>query len=129
MKRRESRANMQRYIRKKAVLARFFSALRIDAEALMAKTGCKRIEVAYGSAGPNMASTGRGEAAVPTGGTYKACQEAFRMHTVSPTDESYTSAISWKTGKAYETVYKRYDGPGGRERLCHKAGKGAPLVA
>jgi hypothetical protein len=129
LKRREARAKMQRFIGKKAVLARFFSALRIDAEALMAKAGCKRIEVAYGSAGPNMAATGRGEAAVPTGGTYKACQEAFRRHTVSPTDESYTSAVSWNTGKAYETVYKRYDGPGNRERLCHKPGKGAPLVA
>ena len=125
----ESRAKLQRYIGKKAVLAGFFSAVRKDAKALMQKEGCTRIEVAYGSAGLNMASTGRGEAAVPTDGTYKACREAFKDDTVAPTWEAYTSAVSWVTKTPYEIVYKRYDGPNGRERLCHaKAKAGAPEI-
>ena len=128
LRRRESRAKMQRYIGKKAVLARFFSTLRKDAEKMMVASGRKRIEVAYGSAGLNMAASGRGEAAVPTGGTYKACQLEFGKAAVAPTWEHNTSAISWHTGKAYESVYKRYNLRGGRESLHHVATKQMPEI-
>ena len=144
LKRTESRAKMQRYIGKRRVLDLFFAKVKRDAEAVAAACGRRRIEVAYGSAGLNIASTGRGEAAVPTGGTYEACCRAFRADgpvpaTVTPTSEVNTSAVSWKTGKRYEMVYKRFDGPegsrtggerDGREWLCHTRAKWTPeLVA
>jgi hypothetical protein len=130
LKRRESRSKMQRHIGKTAVMARFLSALRKDAEALMAKCKRSRIEVAYGSAGLNMAASGKGEAAVPTSSTYKAVNDEFHQHghRVTPTWEQNTSAVGWQTRKRYENVYKRFDGPGNAERLCHTTAKYGPVI-
>jgi hypothetical protein len=135
LKRCESRSRMRRFIGKQSAMARFVSKLRKDAEALlleMVGQGVRRIDVAYGSAVLNMASTGRGEAAVPTSETFRAFQNEFRQggHAVTSTWEHNTTAVSWNTGKRTESVFKRYDGPQNRERLCHcVAGKQPPLVS
>ena len=143
LKRRESRAKMQRFIGKQKTLASFFSRVRKEAEEIMVASGQKRIEVAYGACGPTMAATGRGELAVPTTGTYKACVDAFTKeresdankpstskHTVSLENEEYTSKMCWYTGKAYEKVYKVYETQGDKEKefLRHTTGKQAPVV-
>ena len=128
---------------------------RKDAEEIMVASGQKRIEVAYGACGaaallrggrrppPTMAATGRGELAVPTTGTYKACVDAFTKeresdaskpptskHTVSLENEDFTSKMCWYTGKAYEKVYKVYETHGDKEKefLRHTTGKQAPVV-
>ena len=77
LKRRESRSKLQRFIGKQKVLASFFSKVRKEAEAIMTASKMKRIEVAYGACGPTMASTGKGELAVPVRGAYGACIQAF----------------------------------------------------
>ena len=38
------------------------------------------------------------------------------------------SSTSWVTGKLYEKVYYRYNGPGGIEKLCHTADKYMPVI-
>jgi hypothetical protein len=132
LKRRESRSKMQRYIGKKAVMDRFVSGLRKDAEALLLEMSGVRIEVAYGSAGLNMSSTGRGEAAVPTSGTFRAFEKVFNEHghKVTPTWEHNTTAVSFATGKPTEAVYKRYVGVGkNSERLHHSKAKRPPEVS
>jgi hypothetical protein len=136
LKRRESRAKLKRYIGKQKTLASFFSRVRREAEKIMIQSGKKRIEVAYGACGPTMASTGRGELAVPTKGAYGACIQAFTKereddkntkHSVSLENEECTSKMSWYSRKAYDKVYKKYD-RAGKEFLHHIAGKGAPFV-
>jgi len=143
LKRRESRASMQRYIGKQRTLASFFSRVRKEAEQIMAASGMKRIDVAYGACGPTMAATGRGELAVPTTGTYKACVNAFTKlrksdadepstskHSVSLENEEYTSQKCWYTGKAYEKVYKVHKIHDNEEKeyLYHTTDKKAPIV-
>ena len=136
LKRRESRSKMQRYIGKQKTLASFFSKVRKDAETIMKKGHMKRIEVAYGAAGATMRSSGKGEMAVPTKGTYGACVRAFTKerngdnntkNVVSLENEDFTSKMSWYTGKAYERVYKKYDSAG-KEFLFHTTAKSSPLV-
>ena len=140
LQRRESRAKLQRFIGKQKTLASFFSRVRKEAEKIMVESGQKRLEVAYGAAGPIMAPTGRGELAVPTKGTYGACVHAFTKeresdmtgdatskHVVSLENEDFTSQKCWYTGKAYEKVYKKHDAAG-KEFLHHTIEKNAPFV-
>ena len=136
---RESRAKIKRFMGKQKTLASFFSRVRKEAEIIMRRSGKTRIDVAYGACGPTMASTGRGELAVPTKG---ACVRAFTKeresdglpglpdkfrNAVSPENEEFTSQICWYTRDAYEKVYKKYDADG-KEFLHHTTGKKAPAV-
>ncbi len=125
-RRAESRAKMQRYIGKRKVLDRFFSALNKELKALC-RPGQSPV-VAYGSAILSMASTGRGEAAVPTGTTFKSCQRAFGSKAVHIEWEYKTTKVSWETRKPKEMAYKRYDPVTGKEYLHHTAAKRPPLV-
>ena len=125
-RRAESRAKMQRYIGKRMVLDRFFSALNKDLKALC-RPG-QRPVVAYGSAILSMASTGRGEAAVPTGAAFKACQRAFVPENVHIEWEFNTTKVSYETRRPKEKVYKRFDPVTGKERLHHTAAKYPPRV-
>ena len=77
LKRKESRSKLKRFIGRQKVLSTFFSKVRKEAEVIMVESGKKRIDVAYGSCGPTMATSGRGELSVPTKGTYGACVKAF----------------------------------------------------
>ena len=132
----EARAKMKRYSGKQRTLASFFSKVRKDAEKIRDASKLRRIEVAYGACGPTMAATGRGELAVPTTGTYKACKRAFLKESpstnfgnvVSLEDESYTSKKCWDTGKDWEHVYKVHDSTG-KEFLRHCVDKSPPAVA
>ena len=125
-RRAESRAKMQRYIGKRKVLDRFFSALRKDLKSLC-RPGQSPV-IAYGSAILSMASTGRGEAAVPTGAAFKACQRAFGSQAVHIEWEYKTTKVSWETRGPKEMAYKRYDPVTGKEHLHHTAAKRPPLV-
>ena len=87
--RRESRAKMKAYSGKKKVLDKFFINLKKDMERLWEG---KTPKIAYGSAGPSMKPTGRGELAVPTTGTFKACKRIFNGG-VDIEDESYTTKV------------------------------------
>ena len=139
LQKRESRAKIKRFMGKQKTMASFFSRVRKEAEIIMHRSGKTRIEVAYGACGPTMASTGRGELAVPTKGAYGACIRAFtkeresdglpnKIHNVvSLENEDFTSQICWYTKNAYEKVYKKYDADG-KEFLHHTTGKRAPVV-
>lgn len=139
LKRRESRSKLQRFIGKQKVLASFFSKVRKEAEAVMKESKMKRIEVAYGACGPSMASTGKGELAVPVRGAYGACIKAFtkerekdysspNRHVVTLVDESMTSQVSWESKVRFEKVYKVFVGE--KEFLHHTTDKkGAPFVS
>jgi len=133
-KQEESWSHMKRYSGKQKTLATFFSKVRKDAEKIAIKHGLKRLEVAYGACGPKMASCGRGELAVPTTGTYRACVTAFmkqlgkfKNNIVSLEDEGFTSKVSWETGKNWEKVYKTHKA-NGKEYLQHTANKYSPIV-
>ena len=126
LRRAESRSKMKRYIAKRSVIDKFFATLHRDARMLLSPG--QRLEVAYGSAGLNMKSTGRGEAAVPTCSTYKACQQEFGEHNVSPEWEANTTKVCMETGLDYEKVYKWHDAMG-KEFLCHTTSKRPPPVA
>jgi len=67
-----------------------------------------KIDLAYGEAGLTMSPTGRGEVAVPTGGTFKACKRVFTGPDckVSVVDESFTTKVSSDTGGVKELVYR-----------------------
>ena len=121
LKRCESRSSMQRYIGKRKALDSFFARVRKDADELMKKYQKNKVVLAYGAAGINMSATGRGEAAVPTSGTYAAACRAFQGDDseVSPILEDFTTKVRYATGEAFENVYKRFDLPNGRERFCH----------
>jgi hypothetical protein len=133
----ESRAKMQRYIAKKSVIAKFFSKVQKEAKALLAPG--QKLDVAWGAAGVNMASTGKGEAAVPTGGVYKVAQRMFGKDPdtgkdiVTPECEDYTTQVNWDTGTKYEKVFKKYSTAGVWSRrvefLHHTPLKWAPKVS
>ena len=136
LKRRESRDKFQRFVGKQRAMSRFFTGVRKDAEALKGPEQT-RIEVAYGAVGPTMASSGKGEMAVPTKGAYAACCQAFMKeresdrttrNIVSLEDENNTSAKCWQTGGTYEKVYKTFDPVTAKEYLCHTAAKRPPSV-
>lgn len=130
LKRSESRSSMQSYIGKRKALDSFFARVRKDADALMKKYKKNKVILAYGAAGINMSATGRGEAAVPTSGTYAAACRVFQGEDseVSPIQEDFTTKVSYVTGEAFENVYKRFDLPNGRERFCHTKSKYAPRI-
>jgi hypothetical protein len=88
LKKVESRAKIQSYIGKRKVIDSFFSNLIKDVKHLF---GNKNLIVAYGSAGPSMCSTGKGELAVPTTGAYKSCKRICGAENVVLTDEDYTT--------------------------------------
>lgn len=102
-KRRESRADFQRYIGKRKVLDGFFARVRSE---LTKKFKTAAIKVGYGSAGMKMKPTGRGEVAVPTTGTFKACVRIFGADNVSSTQEHKTTAVEFESGQRKEAVYR-----------------------
>jgi hypothetical protein len=101
--RRESRADFHRYIGKRKVLDGFFSKVRQE---LKLKFPGADIKVGYGSAGMKMKPTGRGEVAVPTTGTFKACVRVFGRENVSSTNEHKTTAVEYESGQRKEAVYR-----------------------
>jgi hypothetical protein len=121
---------MQRYIGKRKALDSFFARVRKDADALMQTYKKNKVVLAYGAAGINMSASGRGEAAVPTSGTYAAACRVFQgdHSEVSPISEDFTTKVRYATGEAFENVYKRFDLPNGRERFCHTKSKYAPRI-
>jgi len=102
--RRESRDALGAYMGKRSVLDRFFAKVH----RYFRKEG-KQVEIAYGEAGLTMNPTGKGEVAVPTGGTYKAAIREFGKDKVKPTDESCSTKTSWETGAVKGRVYMRAD--------------------
>ena len=92
-----------------------------------------------------MAPTGKGEVAVPTGGTFKACQRIFKddprgvRTVVKAVDEYNTTKVDWETGETKELVYRVISLAEGQElddpyglltglSLGHIAGKTPPLA-
>ena len=92
-----------------------------------------------------MAPTGKGEVAVPTGGTFKACQRIFKddprgvRTVVKAVDEYNTTKVDWETGETKELVYRvvrlaagqRPDDPyalSTAPSLGHVAGKTPPFA-
>lgn len=102
--RRESRDALGAYMGKRRVLDCFFAKIH----RYFRKEG-KQVEIAYGEAGLTMSPTGKGEVAVPTGGTYKAAIREFGKERVKPTDESYSTKTSWESGAVKGLVYMRAD--------------------
>ena len=90
LRRRESRGKMQSYIGKRKVLDAFFNRVKTTMQKIW--PGRKAV-VAYGSAGPHMKATGKGELAVPTSTTYLACKRIFGPTNTVITDESNTTKI------------------------------------
>jgi hypothetical protein len=120
LRRAETRAKMSRYIGKRRTMDRFFEEVLKDARKLS-----KNIEIAYGSAGLTMPSSGRGEVAVPTTEAFRAVKR--HCERVSVVSEINTSKTEWATKRAYEKVYKRT--VDGKEHLFHTPNKRAPFAA
>ena len=155
LRRSESRRRLVGYMGKRRVLDGFFSRIKKVVSAMFPG---KRIEVAYarrarraacgwrrGEAGLTMAPTGKGEVAVPTGGTFKACQRIFKddprgvRTVVKAVDEYNTTKVDWETGETKELVYRvvrlaagqRPDDPyalSTAPSLGHVAGKTPPFA-
>lgn len=132
LRRRESRSALASYMGKARVMDGFYSRVLKDVSQAVAwmeeDSKPVRIEFAYGSAGPTMKATGRGELAVPTATAFKRCQavaKAFtdsqekrsikqaatrRVHaSVQLVDEFRTSAYCWETGQRNGKVYRIID--------------------
>lgn len=105
----ESRMHFKMYMGKRRVLDSFFAKVL---RTVQKQFPSHEILVAYGEAGLTMSPTGKGEVAVPTGGTFKACQRIMGTQCVIPTDEYNTTAIAWETGKKKEIVYRVVDESG-----------------
>lgn len=101
--RRTSRDALATYSGKRHAVDAFFA--RVDREARDAVPD-KKVTVAYGSAGPSMRPTGRGEVAVPTTGTYHSCRRIFGADRVTLVQEAGTTAKDWATGCENEAVYR-----------------------
>jgi hypothetical protein len=112
LKRRESRDAFQRFIGKRSALDRFWVGVKRGLEALF--PDAEKHIVAYGSAYATMASSGRGEVAVPTTGAYNACRRIFGASGVAVVDEFRSTAFEWETGKRKTVVYRKRDGVGVR---------------
>jgi hypothetical protein len=125
LQRRESRSEFQGYIGKRKVLDGFFGGIQ---RAVRKQFPGTDVVVAYGSAGPKMKATGRGEQAVPTTGTYRACKRVFGAQATVLTDEFRTTCVDWESGKRNHTVYAVPDGRGGFVRES-TAKKSAPAAA
>jgi hypothetical protein len=102
LKRVESRANFQRYIGKRKVLDAFFSQIKKQIARTFPEAD---VTIAYGSSGPTMKPTGKGECAVPTTGTYIACKRIFSDRT-QLVDEYGSTSRTWTTGLPNEAVYR-----------------------
>ena len=117
--RRESRANLKRYIGKRRVMDTFWaSILRTVNKAFPNLAGS--VHVAYGS----------GEAAVPTGAMFASCKRVFK-HRVHVVSEFRSTMMQWETGTKKEMEYKTlsYDGAGRlQEELQHTSAKKPPRV-
>jgi hypothetical protein len=102
LKQKESRDLLSAYSGKKRALNNFF--IKVKNKIQIEHPGID-IHVAYGSAAKGMCSTGRGEVSAPIGETYKTCCQHF---TTSIQDESYSTKVSFETGKDMEKVYKTF---------------------
>jgi len=102
LKQKESRDLLSAYSGKKRALNNFF--IKVKNKIQIEHPGID-IHVAYGSAAKGMCSTGRGEVSAPIGETYKTCCQHF---TTSIQDESYSTKVSFETGKEMEKVYKTF---------------------
>ena len=120
LSRRESRANLQRYIGKRKVLDSFFS--KVDKELQNMFPGVT-ILLAYGSAVTTMKKNGKNTMAVPTTGAYKAAVRIFGDR-CSIQDE-YGSTKTAFDGETKEAVY-RTTLKGG---VNHVVGKTMPSVS
>ena len=142
LRRSESRRRLVGYMGKRRVLDQFFSRIKKSVSTFLPG---KRIEVAYGEAGLTMSPTGKGEVAVPTAATYKACQRIFKddpggaRTVVKVVDEYNTTKVDWETGETKELVYRVISLAEGQElddpyglltglSLGHIAGKTPPLA-
>lgn len=124
LKRRESRTKFANYICKRKAMDGFFA--RVWKEMRKEWPADKHEHrIAYGSAGPRMKATGRGELAVPTTGAYKSCKRVFnepgnqRVELESEVCSTCTCACC---GSRKEKVFARGDG-----KLLHA--ESAPVVA
>jgi hypothetical protein len=127
MARRESRADLQRYIGKRRVIDKFFA--NVD-KIVKRRFPEVTAEIAYGSAVTSMKATGLGEIAAPVGGAFKACRRVFgdRLCVIS---EYKSTKTAWETGKDKHLVFRAPVINAGGEvtwRLDHAAGKHAPTV-
>ena len=95
LRRRESRATLQRYAGKRSVLDSFFSKVQKSVKDMFPGVS---IHVGYGSAILSMKSTGKGEISVPTTGAFKACKRVFGPQNVAPTDEFRTTMVDRQEG-------------------------------
>lgn len=138
MRREESRDNLGSYMGKRRVLDRFYvkvlrgvqDIVKIKTAEFDQKSKPVRVEMAYGSAGPSMKASGRGQLAVPTTTAFQSCRRAmasFAMKdardravnlSVELTDEYNTSSTSWETGQKYAKVYRRVN-PDGKMTTVH----------
>jgi hypothetical protein len=132
LKRRESRANFDRYIGKRKALDSFFASTKKKLEKLFPKA---RIEIAYGHAYEKMNPSGKGEIAVPTHGTYKACRRIFGNKNVTVTDEYMSTKGDFETGEMKEAAYLKVGGEKKEDGtweftnvLCHTNSKYMPKV-
>ena len=102
LKWRESRDSFQRYIGKRSVLDRFFTAVDKEAAELFPDA---EVLLAYGSAGVKMKSNGKGELSVPTTGSYKAAVRRFKDR-LKVEDESYSTKVDFTSGQVKHAVYR-----------------------
>ena len=91
LQRKESRAKLQSYIGKRKTLDNFFGQVKKSMDIIWGKE--KKKVIAYGHAGPHMKPTGKGEMAVPTASTFKACKRIFGPENTVIEDESFTTKI------------------------------------
>lgn len=135
LRRRESRSALASYMGKARVMDGFYSRVLKDVSQAIGwmEEDVKpvRIEFAYGSAGPTMKASGRGELAVPTTTAFKRCQAVTKAFTdckdkrrikygqtrrveasVQLVDEFRTSAYCWETGQRNGKVYRIIDEEG-----------------
>jgi hypothetical protein len=133
----EAQARLSAYGGKKRALDRFFGELRRDARAFLIEClgevegRATVLEVAYGSAGPNMKCGGRGEMSVPTTGTFKACCRAFKsdQERVTLVDEFRTTMYGWNGAKK-EKAYKKVAVVDGKPHVTmrHTTARYTPVV-
>lgn len=103
LQRRESRCKFQQYMGKRKVLDLFWASVRRKFK----KEHPDMVPyIAYGSAIISMKSTGKREAAVPTGSMFSSCNRIFKNQ-VAITNEFRTTKVSWETGAVSEKVYKQ----------------------
>ena len=137
LRRKNSRRRFDTFIRTRSLLDRHWWTVYTDVEKALPG---RRIELAYGHCGVTMASSGRGEAPVPTTGMYRAACRAARAFTASPrrdgqlvrrcdvtvTDESYSTAVDWETGQRRRKVYRTFDADGKPNGVAHFDARKAP---